>query len=48
MAGLGIISYGLMLFSLGVRYLRVVDHRPIPVQEEQEAVTVDAGDTVTA
>lgn len=25
-AGLGIVAYGLMLFSLGVRYLRVVDH----------------------
>jgi menaquinone reductase, integral membrane subunit len=26
MAAFGIVSYGLMLFSLGVRYLRVVDH----------------------
>ncbi len=46
MAGLGIISYGLMLFSLGVRYLRVVDHRP--VHEEREPVTVEARDAVTA
>ena len=46
MAGLGIISYGLMLFSLGVRYLRVVDHRP--VREEHEPITVEAADTVTA
>jgi Ni/Fe-hydrogenase subunit HybB-like protein len=46
MAGLGIISYGLMLFSLGVRYLHVVDHRP--VREEREPVTVEAGDAVTA
>lgn len=46
MAGLGIISYGLMLFSLGVRYLRVVDHRS--VREEREPVTVEAADTVTA
>jgi molybdopterin-containing oxidoreductase family membrane subunit len=27
MAGLGVIAYGLLAFSLGVRYLRVVDHR---------------------
>ena len=27
LAGAGIISYGLLAFSLGVRYLRVVDHR---------------------
>ncbi|MFL7870184.1 MAG: NrfD/PsrC family molybdoenzyme membrane anchor subunit [Anaerolineales bacterium] len=46
MAGLGIIAYGLTLFSLGVRYLRVVDHRP--VHEEREPITVDAADTVTA
>jgi Ni/Fe-hydrogenase subunit HybB-like protein len=47
MAGLGIISYGLMLFSLGVRYLRVVDHRP--VHEEREPITVEAAaETVTA
>jgi Ni/Fe-hydrogenase subunit HybB-like protein len=26
LAGLGIIAYGLTFFSLGVRYLRVVDH----------------------
>jgi len=26
LAGMGIIAYGLMLFSVGVRYLRVVDH----------------------
>jgi molybdopterin-containing oxidoreductase family membrane subunit len=26
LAGAGIIAYGLMLFSVGVRYLRVVDH----------------------
>jgi Ni/Fe-hydrogenase subunit HybB-like protein len=27
LAGLGVIAYGLLAFSLGVRYLRVVDHR---------------------
>jgi Ni/Fe-hydrogenase subunit HybB-like protein len=46
MAGMGIISYGLMLFSLGVRYLRVVDHRP--VHEAQEPITVEAAEAVTA
>jgi Ni/Fe-hydrogenase subunit HybB-like protein len=46
MAGLGVIAYGLMLFSLGVRYLRVVDHRP--TNAERELATVEAIDTVTA
>jgi len=46
MAGMGIISYGLMLFSLGVRYLRVVDHRP--VHEAREPITIETAETVTA
>ena len=46
MAGLGIISYGLMLFSLGVRYLRVVDHRP--ALDVREPIVVEATDAVTA
>jgi Ni/Fe-hydrogenase subunit HybB-like protein len=46
LAGLGIISYGLTLFSLGVRYLRVVDHRPI--REVREPVSVEAAETATA
>jgi Ni/Fe-hydrogenase subunit HybB-like protein len=33
-AGLGIIAYGLTLFSLGVRYLKVVDHRYAPAEHE--------------
>jgi Ni/Fe-hydrogenase subunit HybB-like protein len=42
MAGMGIIAYGLMLFSLGVRYLRVVDHTiyeeaHVPVAEQVPA-----------
>jgi Ni/Fe-hydrogenase subunit HybB-like protein len=37
-AGLGIIAYGLLAFSLGVKYLRVVDHRLM--SEEHEVVTV--------
>jgi len=27
LAGLGVVAYGLTLFSLGARYLKVVDHR---------------------
>jgi len=43
-AGLGIIAFGLMAFSLGVKYLRVVDHRI--VSEEHEVVMVNVGETV--
>ena len=46
MAGLGIISYGLTLFSLGVRYLHVVDHRIY--EQEHETVKVESAETVTA
>jgi Ni/Fe-hydrogenase subunit HybB-like protein len=45
-AGLGIIAYGLLAFSLGVKYLRVVDHRL--TDEVHETVHVPAEDTVTA
>ncbi len=45
-AGLGIIAYGLMAFSLGVKYLRVVDHRM--VSEEHATVKVPATDQVPA
>jgi menaquinone reductase, integral membrane subunit len=41
-----IIAYGLTAFSLGVRYLRVVDHTLI--EEEHERVTVEATEPVTA
>ena len=42
LAGMGIIAYGLMLFSVGVRYLRVVDHTiyeeaHVPVAEQVPA-----------
>jgi molybdopterin-containing oxidoreductase family membrane subunit len=47
MAGFGVIAYGLLAFTLGVRYLKVVDHtaeaevdvadaRPIPVSVKSE------------
>ncbi len=45
-AGLGIISYGLTLFSLGVRYLHVVDHRIY--ETEHETVKVKSVETETA
>jgi len=40
LTGAGIIAYGLTAFSLGVKYLRVVDHTL--VEEEHETVTVKA------
>lgn len=45
-AGLGIIAYGLLTFSLGVKYLKVVDHRL--TTEEHETVNVKTTETVTA
>jgi molybdopterin-containing oxidoreductase family membrane subunit len=45
-AGMGIIAYGLLAISLGVKYLRVVDHRI--TDEVHETVHVPAEDTVTA
>jgi Ni/Fe-hydrogenase subunit HybB-like protein len=44
--GLGIIAYGLLAFSLGVMYLRVVDHSLI--EREHRAVSERAGETVPA
>jgi len=46
MAAMGIIGYGLLAFSLGVKYLRVVDHRL--TSEEHQIVKVEAGETVIA
>ena len=43
--GSGIIAYGLAAFSLGVRYLRVVDHTLI--EEKHAHVNVEAGEPVT-
>jgi Ni/Fe-hydrogenase subunit HybB-like protein len=42
--GAAIIAYGLTAFSLGVRYLRVVDHTLI--EEQHAIVKVKAGETV--
>jgi Ni/Fe-hydrogenase subunit HybB-like protein len=44
--GFGVIAYGLLTFSLGVRYLRVVDHRY--VVEESQTVGVGAAETIPA
>ncbi len=44
--GLGVIAYGLLAFSLGVRYLKVVDHRY--TEEERETVRVETAETVSA
>jgi Ni/Fe-hydrogenase subunit HybB-like protein len=45
MAGAAIIAYGLTVFSLGVKYLRVVDHSL--VEAEHKTVTVEATEPVT-
>lgn len=45
-AGAAIIAYGLTAFSLGVKYLRVVDHTLI--EEEHETVSVKATEPVSA
>jgi molybdopterin-containing oxidoreductase family membrane subunit len=39
-AGAGVVAYGLFAFTLGVRWLRIVDHRP-----EQVHATVKAAST---
>lgn len=44
--GLGIVAYGLFAFSLGVKYLRVVDHRF--TSETHQTVRVTADETVKA
>ncbi|NOH00884.1 MAG: polysulfide reductase NrfD [Chloroflexi bacterium] len=42
--GIGIIAFGLLAFSVGVKYLRIVDHRI--TREEHGVVTVQAGEVV--
>jgi Ni/Fe-hydrogenase subunit HybB-like protein len=44
-AGSGIIAFGLLAFSLGVKYLRVVDHRLM--SEEHETVNVKSREIVS-
>jgi Ni/Fe-hydrogenase subunit HybB-like protein len=45
-AGLGVIAFGLTAFSLGVRYLKVVDHRY--VAQEHKTVKGEVPETVLA
>lgn len=45
-AGFGVIAFGLTAFSLGVRYLKVVDHRA--TEQEHASVKVKAAETVPA
>jgi len=47
-AGLGIISYGLTLFSLGVRYLHVVDHHIYDHGHEAASEAAPSGHSVPA
>lgn len=44
MSGLGIVAYGLLAFSIGVRYLRVVDHRL--AVEEAESIKVKSTEAI--
>jgi Ni/Fe-hydrogenase subunit HybB-like protein len=48
MAGLGIIAYGLTLFSLGVRYLHVVDHHIYDQEHAAVHETVPSGNSLPA
>ncbi len=45
-SGLGIIAYGMLFFSLGVKYLRVVDHRL--TEGEHEVAPVESTEAVHA
>ena len=45
--GSGVIAYGLLAFSLGVRYLKVVDHRHV-AEEQPHAVAVKTSEQVPA
>ena len=46
-AGFGVIAFGLLAFSLGVRYLRVVDHRIYNKEQEMVKVDVNSPERVT-
>jgi molybdopterin-containing oxidoreductase family membrane subunit len=48
MAGLGIISYGLTLLSLGVRYLHVVDHNIYDHEHEAAVESTPTGHSIPA
>jgi Ni/Fe-hydrogenase subunit HybB-like protein len=42
LVGLGVIAYGLLAFTLGVRYLRIVDHSALPEVIEEPLVSKPA------
>jgi Ni/Fe-hydrogenase subunit HybB-like protein len=44
LAGAGVIAYGLMAFTLGVRYLNVVDHEDVPEVESVAELAASAAD----
>ena len=44
LTGAGIVAYGLMAFTLGVRYLNIVDHRAAPEAEHEVRLALAAGD----
>ena len=44
LTGAGIVAYGLMAFTLGVRYLNIVDHRAAPEAEHAVRLALAAGD----
>lgn len=43
-AGAGVVAYGLMAFTLGVRYLNVVDHNSVPAEADGLVQLARAGD----
>ena len=44
LTGAGIVAYGLLAFTLGVRYLNIVDHRAAPEAEHEVRLALAAGD----
>jgi Ni/Fe-hydrogenase subunit HybB-like protein len=44
LTGAGIVAYGLLAFTLGVRYLNVVDHYPVADEEVEAQLPLVAGD----
>jgi molybdopterin-containing oxidoreductase family membrane subunit len=44
LTGAGIVAYGLIAFTLGVRYLNIVDHRAAPEAEHEVRLALAAGD----
>ncbi len=44
LTGAGIVAYGLMAFTLGARYLNIVDHRALAETEPEAELALAAGD----